>query len=229
MRGTRTVARIALLRWAGMTERQKVADSELSDADHQPSNDLITDRALTRDRRWPRRLKFSRAPGRPSRGRRISGSTSHASQSTSRRLRCIQRRVDDAEVHAAPSTLTCHSEAHRIQPKTSNWLPRTSTPVGPWLGGSKRTPNRESARSPPDHRGNRATRSARLPSGPRSPSKPAKESSTCPIEVHQRPEGKAVTGIRAALPWSPYYRWPAAAPWPTASWPPTRSARSSSC
>jgi hypothetical protein len=174
-RSTRTVARVALPRRVRITERQKVADLELDNADRQLFHLSITAWPLACDPGPRRGLKFSRARGWPTTGRRAPLPTSHQSQRTTRRLRCLHGCPDNVEVPATPATVTLHSEARRIRPKTPNCLPRTSTTVGPWLGGSKRTPIRESARSPPDHRGNRATRSARLPSGPRRPSKPAKE------------------------------------------------------
>jgi hypothetical protein len=66
----------------------------------------------------------------------------------------------------------------------------------------------ESARSPPAHRGNRASRLARLPSGLAVLSKqPTEESSTCPIEVHHGVEGKSTGGIPGAWRSSRWCRW----------------------
>jgi hypothetical protein len=113
---------------------------------------------------------------------------------------CFHRSSSPTEVRALPAEAAAPGEAHRIRVNAVNSLPRTRVVVGPWAGGTMRTC--ESARSPPDHRGNRAVRSARLPSGLRSPSKPAKESSTCSIEVHHGGEDKAAIGIPAVSPWS---------------------------
>jgi hypothetical protein len=199
--GTRTVAAIATLRCGGSAcSRRSVPIASFDIVCH--SSGAAASCATTADG-WRRAsgLKFSCTRSDPGSSRsRLLSRDRHSDRPAPMFCR-LCRSSGAAEVPIGSAGSTALGEVHRRAVKAAKWLPRTLPAVGPWLvGGTMRT--RESARSPPDHRGNRARRAARLPSGPRSSSKPAKESSTCPIEVHRGGEGKAAIGIPAVLHWS---------------------------
>lgn len=163
--GTRTVAAIAALRCLEPVRLHEVSRLCSSDVRRQPSDHWAMRPALVSGAGSACRLKFGAAREQGSRRRSVLQPKDRDVSLPRRGNQRLHLFSGVAEVARVRASVAAPGETRRIRINLRNWLPRMSPGMGPWLGSSTRIRYRESARSPPGDRGNRATRLARLPSG----------------------------------------------------------------